>query len=107
MMLQGGTAMTPHVCEHLRPVEDYLVSKNIPITFAGKAWSRNCRLWVYFDACLDGEALIRRFGLGPEVTIHVNDDPRSGREQGLDCGVCHDAVMGRHPLDRGGKGVIS
>lgn len=98
--------MAEHVCEHLRAVEDYLVSKNIPITFAGKAWSSNCRHWIYFDAVLDCEGLRKRFMLGPTVTIHGNDDPKSGTELGLDCTACHDAVMGRYASD-GGKGGFS
>lgn len=99
--------MTQHVCEHLRPVEDYLVSNEVAVTFAGQAWSTNCRLWMYFDAVLDCEALRRRFNLPECVGIHVNDDSRSGREKGLDCRSCHDAVVGIHPDDRRGAAVIS
>jgi hypothetical protein len=91
--------MPDHVCEHLRPVEDLLRGQGIRITFAGQAWSRNCRFWLYFDTLLDCEALKQQLRLGERVVIHVNDDPRSGREKGLVCSACHDAVVGRHPAD--------
>lgn len=84
------------VCEHLRAVEDHLREK-FTVTYAGQPWSRNCRFWVYFDTVLDCEALQQRFQLGPEIVVHVNDDPKSGRERGLVCSTCHDAVVGLHP----------
>lgn len=99
--------MSQHVCEHLRPVEDYLVSLKRRITASGQVWSSNCRFWVYFDAPLDCEALMKRFKLPDCVAIHVNDDPRSGREKGLDCTACHDAVMGLHPEDAKGATPIA
>jgi len=95
--------MTQHVCDHLRGVEDYLVSLRRAITASGQVWSKNCRFWVYFDAVLDCDALRKRFALPDSVEVHVNDDSRSGREKGLVCTVDHDAVMGIHPLD--GKGA--
>ena len=87
-----------HVCEHLRAVEDDLRAKH-KVTFAGRPWSKNCRSWIYFDAVLDCDGLRKRFGLGPGITECVNDDPRSGREKGLFCETCKDAVVGIHPLD--------
>jgi hypothetical protein len=99
--------MTTHVCEHLRALEDELVAKDRAITFAGKAWSSNCRHWVYFDAVLDCEALQKRLNLADCVSLHVNDDPRSGREKGLVCGACKDAVLGIHPEDAPGRAAIS
>ncbi len=99
--------MPEHVCEHLRALEDELAARKVSVTFAGRAWSSNCRHWMYFDAVLDCEALRTRLRLGDAVTVHVNDDPRSGRERGLVCGVCKDAIVGLHPGDGRGKGVIS
>ncbi len=88
--------MENHVCEHLRAVEDHLVRLGSKITFAGQAWSSNCRLWIYFDTYLDCEDLKTRFTLDPCIEVHVNDDPRSGTEKGLVCSHCHDAVMGKY-----------
>jgi len=99
--------MAQQVCEHLRPLADELAAKGCRVTFAGQAWSSNCRWWVYVDAVLDVDALKRRFGLGDAVAVHVNDDPRSGREQGLVCGACKDAVVGLHPEDGKGRAVFS
>jgi len=98
--------MDQHVCEHLRALEDHLVSQGVKITFSGQAWSSNCRFWIYFDAVLDCDALQKKFHLPKCVTVHVNDDPRSGREKGLDCSACHDAIMGRHPADGAGYQVL-
>jgi hypothetical protein len=88
--------MEKHVCEHLRPVEDDLIGLGCKITFAGQAWSSNCRFWLYFDTYLDCEDLKHRFKLDSCVDVHVNDDPRSGLEKGLVCSLCHDGIMGKH-----------
>lgn len=92
--------MATLVCEHLRALEDHLRGKGVQVTFAGQAWSSNCRHWVYFDAVLDCDALRKEFGLAGCVTVHQNDDPRSGTEKGLVCDVHHDAIMGRLPGPR-------
>jgi hypothetical protein len=76
-------------------VEDHLTGLGCKISFAGQAWSSNCRFWLYFDTFLDCEDLRKRFALDPCVVGHVNDDPRSGREKGLVCTSCHDGIMGR------------
>jgi hypothetical protein len=89
-----------HVCDHLRPVEDHLRALGRKVTADGQVWSQNCRYWVYFDAVLDCEALVKKFSLPSFVEISQNDDPRSGREKGLFCGTDLDAVMGFHPLDK-------
>ncbi|HUJ27299.1 MAG TPA: hypothetical protein VLW85_14845 [Myxococcales bacterium] len=52
-------------------------------------------------------ALRERFKLGPGIVDHVNDDPRSGREKGLVCRACKDAVVGVHPDDRRRARVIA
>jgi len=99
--------MPQHVCEHLRALEDELVARKRAITFAGQAWSANCRHWIYFDAVLDCDALKKRLRLGEMVTVHANDDPRSGREKGLVCGTCKDAVIGIHPEDAKGATPVA
>jgi hypothetical protein len=91
--------MSPHVCLHLRPLEDHLTALGHKITASGQVWSMNCRYWVYFDAVLDCEALKTRFKLESCVIVHRNDDLRSGRELGLVCDLDHDAVIGVHPED--------
>jgi hypothetical protein len=99
--------MSQHVCEHLRPLEDYLVSLKRTVTASGQVWSANCRFWIYFDAVLDCDALRKKFNLPESVELHANDDPRSGREKGLVCSVDHDAVMGIHPEDAKGARPIA
>lgn len=95
-------AMEKHVCRHLRPLEDDLASRGIAVAGAGQPWSQNCRWWLQYSVVFDCEALIRRLKLDSCVEVHVNDDPRSGREQGLVCSRHHDGIIGRHPLDAPG-----
>ena len=99
--------MDRHVCEHLRALEDELASQGVKVTFSGQPWSANCRYWVYVDAVLDGEAIRKRLNLGATVSVHSNDDERSGLEKGLVCDACHDAVIGLHPRVAKGRAVIS
>jgi len=96
-----------HVCDHLRRLEDYLFERGIPPTASGQVWSKNCRFWIYFGGLLDCVALRRRFELPAFVVEQRNDDPRSGREMGLVCETCQDAIMGLHPEDAKGKTAIS
>jgi hypothetical protein len=96
-----------NVCEHLRKLEDYLVSQGITIKSSGQVWSMNCRFWIYFDAVLDCDALRKRFELPDFVTVAQNDDPHSGREKGLFCETDQDAIMGYHPLDGAHAKVVT
>ena len=85
------------MCEHLQPLEDYIKAKKIPEIFRGQAWSDNCREWVYFDCVLEPESLKAKFHLPSFVTMHENADEKSGKELGLVCTQCKDAIMGLHP----------
>ena len=99
--------MPRRVCEHLRALEDELVASGRKIPYAGRPRSAHCRYWIAFDVLLDCGALKKRPKLGDGVTVHVNDDPRSGREIGLVYGACKDAIIGVHPEDAKGRAVIS
>jgi hypothetical protein len=86
------------ICEHLKPVEDYLRSRGLRIVYVGQPWSRNCRTWVYFgDVVLDAQSLKARLGLADCVVVHSHRGTVDGAEQGLVCETDHDAVMGAHP----------
>ena len=87
------------VCAHLRPLEQELIAQGIPETFRGQPWSANCREWVYFDCVLDLAALRKRLALHYCVVEHVNDDPRTGREQGFKCTQHHDGIIGGYELE--------
>ena len=91
------------VCQHLRELEVAIESAGIAETYRGQPWSKNCREWVYFDCVLDMAAIRSRFELAVCVTQHVNEDPKSGRELGLFCETCHDALVEIHPKDGAGK----
>jgi len=88
------------VCEHLHTLEHALMEAGIPETFRGQAWTKNCREWVYFHCKLNIELIRTTFELPSNILERINHDPRSGREHGLVCQTCHDAIMGRHPEDQ-------
>ena len=81
-------------CEHLRKLEEELLSAGIKETCRGTPWTDNCREWVYFDVVLDTASIAARMNFAPCVTVHENLDPRSGTERGLYCSECLDAIMG-------------
>ena len=91
------------VCEHLRDLEQALVSAGIPETFRGQAWSRNCREWVYFECILDLENLRKRFSLPEVVQDHDHVGTHDGCERGFYCSACHDGIMGLHPRQGTGR----
>ena len=91
------------LCEHLCEIEKAITLAGIAETYRGQPWSKNCRQWVYFDCVLDMDAIKRKFDLAECVGEHLNHDPKSGREAGLVCNLCHDAVVGLHAKDGNGK----
>ena len=92
-----GEIISVKICEHLRQLEDHIKSKGFQETFRGKAWSDNCRTWVYFDVVLDCDALIKRFGFPDCVKEHEHIGTHIGTEIGLVCEIHQDGVMGIHP----------
>lgn len=87
------------VCEHLVALERELLARGVEETSRGRAWSKNCREWVYFKCRLDLEALRARFAFAPCVVDHVHRGTHDGSEAGFACELCHDAIMGAHPAD--------
>ncbi|HEX4605087.1 MAG TPA: endonuclease domain-containing protein [Candidatus Angelobacter sp.] len=63
-------------------------------TYRGQPWSKNCREWVYFDCFLDIDSIRRQFNLPACVIDHVHRGTHDGRERGLVCSECNDAIMG-------------
>lgn len=84
------------LCEHLAPILADLVRQGAKATFAGQAWSHNCRMWVYLDCKIDADALRVRFNAPPCVTVHIHRGTHDGSEHGLVCNEHHDAIMGIH-----------
>lgn len=85
------------VCAHLRELEKVLLAKGYRETFRGEAWSKACREWVYFEVCLDLQAIRERFGFEACVADHSHLGTHDGAEEGFVCTVHHDGVMGIHP----------
>jgi hypothetical protein len=82
------------ICEHLRPLEQAMTAAGMRETYRGQPWSNNCREWVYFDCYIDTDAVRARFAIPPCVTDHVHRGTHDGRERGLVCSTCNDAIMG-------------
>ena len=82
------------VCEHLINLDQELSSSFANETSRGKAWTNNCREWVYYDVVLDISSLENRFNFSSCIEIQENNDPRSGLEKGFVCKTCNDAIMG-------------
>ncbi len=85
------------VCKHLKELEVAIKEAGIGETFRGKAWTNNCREWVYFDCYLDIESLKDRFDFDECVVEHTYSDLKAGAESGFICNSCNDGVMGIHP----------
>lgn len=109
---QSATATTTSsagtlTCEHLAPIEQYILAQDVTVHYVGSPWSRYCRTWVYFaNAILDADALRARFNLPAFVVTHVHRGTHDGAEQGIVCEHCHDALMGGHPELSPGARVI-
>jgi len=91
------SAAEPQLCEHLAPVLAGLLASGARITFAGQAWSDNCRLWVYLDRPLDLPALRAQHALPTFIADHEHRGTHEGSERGLVCTRCRDAIMGPLP----------
>src|SRR5699024_3588097 len=86
------------ICQHLKPVEDYIRSHGARVLGIGTYWSSNCRTWVVFqNAMLDAEALKARFALPDFVKVYSHRGTHDGSEHGLVCERDHDALIGVHP----------
>ena len=88
------------VCEHLRQLEEELIALGIREIFRGKAWTRNCREWVYFDCYLDRASIRGRIAFDPCVADHDLLGCHEGRESGFVCEKCNDAIMGVHENEK-------
>ena len=83
-------------CEHLKPLEDALIALGVEETFRGKAWSKNCREWVYFDCFIDTKAVAASLKLADCVSEHVHRGTHDGQERGFICKACNDGIMGHY-----------
>jgi hypothetical protein len=85
------------MCEHLQVLEAELKRRGIVEHYRGKTWTANCHEFVYFDCYFDFASVQKRLQLPDCIQHHVNDDERSGLEDGFYCSRCHDAIVGLHP----------
>jgi hypothetical protein len=91
------------LCAHLAGALEYVLGQNAQVVSCGQPWSKNCHIWVYFDALLDCEALIKELELDPCVRIHDHRGTHDGSERGIVCTVHQDALMGIHPSGAGSQ----
>lgn len=83
-------------CKHLRQLETEIIQAGIRETFRGKAWTDNCREWIYFDCYLDRKSLRKRMAFADSVLDHEHLGTHDGQEAGFECTQCHDGIMGVH-----------
>jgi hypothetical protein len=69
-------------CEHLRRLEQAIIAGGIRATFRGKAWSQNCREWVYFDCFIDIAAVRRALSFPSCIIEHSHRGTHDGQERG-------------------------
>lgn len=84
------------VCKHLNPLEDELLAAGVKEIFRGKAWSLNCREWVYFDCFLDRKSIRERIQFDDCVVDYDHLGSHDGQESGFQCARCKDAIIGIH-----------
>jgi hypothetical protein len=87
------------LCEHLQAADKYVRDQGAYVISAGRPWSANCHVWIYFDALLDCERLIKGLSLAPCVQIHDHRGTHDGSERGIVCTIHNDGIMGPHPED--------
>ncbi|MFO0790652.1 MAG: hypothetical protein U0805_14445 [Pirellulales bacterium] len=87
-------------CPHLAELEQALAAAGIPETFRGRAWTSNCREWIYYACWLDRESIRARLPLAECVVDHDHLGTHDGQEAGFVCMACHDAIMGVHAAYR-------
>ena len=84
------------ICDHLKDIEREVVESGASETFRGKAWTRNCREWVYYDCYIDRPSLRSRLSIDECVQDHDHLGTHDGQESGFVCSQCQDAIMGVH-----------
>ena len=86
------------MCPHLAPLEKELIQSKVKELFRGKAWSDNCREWVYFDCIFSLDEVSSRFHFDEDIIKrHIHQARHEGSEAGFYCTLCQDAIMGYHP----------
>jgi len=79
----------------LRAIAEHLFGQQISVTSFGKAWSGCTNNWIYFDTCLNIEALSTLFNLDTNIEVHENLDPKSGMERGFIDKTTGEGLMGK------------
>lgn len=85
------------VCEHLAELEAAILEAGYKDTFRGRAWSKNCGEWVYFDCYLPLAVIRQEFNFDECVQDHHHKGTHDGQESGFICSIHHDGIMGHHP----------
>ena len=89
------------MCEHLIEIDNYIKAKGVKELFRGKAWSKNCNEWVYYDCIINIEKIKENIVINNCVEIHEYHDIKVSNELGFFCNKCKDGVIGFHPINDG------
>jgi hypothetical protein len=71
------------MCIHLIDLDNYIKDKGIKEIFRGKAWSKNCNEWVYYDCIIDIEKIKGEIIMDNCITIHEYNDIKIANELGF------------------------
>lgn len=93
------------MCEHLNPVESYLIQLGRKPNLRSRASIAQARRRMLYNCVLDSDALIARFSLPEHVEAFEALDTPAGEESGLICHVCQEALSGAHPYGRHAQGL--
>jgi hypothetical protein len=85
------------MCRHLIKLDDYIKNNCVKELFRGKAWSKNCNEWVYYDCIINIDKIKQKMGFDDCVKIHEYNDFRIANELGFYCNICKDGIMGFSP----------
>lgn len=78
----------------LRQIISELLQKGVKISFYGKAWANIPANWVYVDHKIDIDYFQKKYSLPQSISIHTNEDPKSGREKGFVDEITKEGIMG-------------
>ena len=81
------------ICDHLRPLEERILSRGFVESERGSPWSRDCREWVTYNCDVRVIAKLEGVDIPACVKHYENSDIHFGSETGLVCHEHHDALI--------------
>ncbi len=90
------------MCKYLKLLENSLHSAGIKETYRGQSWGEGNE-WFYFDCVLNTDSLREQHW----QLDFIKYQEYEGNESGFYCEKCRMGIMGLHPKNSKGRGVVS